>query len=79
MQFNNNHVTHLTPTVSDRAEASVSLVGHSAIVMGNHFTALGFRPSVDFNGMRGIYVGNDHIGEPVNFAEFPTPSNNFNR
>jgi parallel beta-helix repeat protein len=79
VQFNNNHLTHITPAVSDLAEATVSLVGRSAIVMGNFFTAFGFRPSVDFNGMRGIYMGNDHVSGPVNFTAFPTPGNNFNR
>ena len=79
VQFNNNHLTHMTPTVSDLAGATVSLVGNRAIVMGNFFTAYGFRPSVDFNGMRGIYMGNDHVGQPLNFTAFPTPGNNFNR
>lgn len=79
VQFNNNHLTHMTPSVNDLSEATVSLVGRSAIVMGNFFTAFGFRPSVDFNGMRGIYMGNDHVGGPVNFTAFPSPGNNFNR
>jgi nitrous oxidase accessory protein NosD len=79
VQFNNNHLLHMTPGVSDRAEATVSLVGRSAIVMGNYFTALSFRPSVDFNGISGVYMGNDHVGGPVNFTAFPTPGNNFNR
>ena len=39
----------------------------------------GFRPSVDFNGMSGIYMGNDHVGGPLNFSAFPTPGNSFNR
>jgi hypothetical protein len=76
--FSNNHCWHWSE-LRDEKGGTVSLCGHRAIVMGNHVKANGILPSFNFNGMTGIYVGNDTTGPVAEFADFPTPSNSFNR
>lgn len=76
--FSNNHCWHWSVRTGETG-GTVSLRGRSAIVMGNHVKANTFVPSFNFNGMTGIYVGNDADGPVVGFSEFPAPTNDFNR
>jgi hypothetical protein len=76
--FSNNHCWHWSARTGEDG-GTVSLRGHRAIVMGNHVKANTFIPSFNFNGMTGIYVGNDTTGPVAGFSDFPAPSNSFNR
>jgi hypothetical protein len=76
--FNNNHCWHWSIRTSE-AGGTVSLRGRSAIVMGNHVKANTQIPSFNFNGMSGIYVGNDTDGGVAGLADFPAPSQDYNR
>jgi nitrous oxidase accessory protein NosD len=72
--FNNNFCWHVN-VHADRT-ATVSLVGSSAIVMGNHIKTNGSIPSVDFNRMQDvIYMGNIAQGGPIRVSGFPPTSN----
>jgi len=75
--FSNNFCWHWS--VPNDAAATVSLRASRAIVIGNHVKALTSVNSFDFNGTTGIYIGNDAQGPVAGFADFPTPSSNFNR
>jgi nitrous oxidase accessory protein NosD len=76
--FSNNYCWHWSVAADDSA-GTVSLHGHRAIVMGNHVKANTNIPSFNFNGMSGVYLGNDATGPVTGFSDFPTPSSNFNR
>ena len=73
------HIEEVPSARTGEQGGTVSLRGHSAIVMGNHVKANTFLPSFNFNGMSGIYVGNDADGPVVGFSDFPVPTNDFNR
>jgi hypothetical protein len=75
--FSNNHCWHLSAPNDDGA--TVTLRGRRAIVMGNHVKRVGAIASFNFNGMTGIYIGNDVEGAVTGFTDFPSPSANFNR
>ncbi|MCC2644088.1 MAG: uncharacterized protein K0S45_4501 [Nitrospira sp.] len=76
--FNNNFCWHTT--VPAQGTATVSLVGRSAIVMGNHIKTTVPIPSVDFHGMKdAVYMGNIAQANPVNFGGIPTPISGFNK
>ena len=76
--FNNNFCWHVS--VRAQPAATVSLVGRSAIVMGNHIKAYVALPSVDFNGIEeAVYMGNIAQTDPVHFGGVPTPIPRFNK
>ncbi|HET9916269.1 MAG TPA: right-handed parallel beta-helix repeat-containing protein, partial [Candidatus Binatia bacterium] len=76
--FNNNFCWHVS--VAAQPAATVSLVGRSAVVMGNHIKAHFLLPSVDFHGMKdAVYMGNIAQTGPANFAGIPTPVSGFNK
>jgi Right handed beta helix region len=76
--FNNNFCWHVS--VSAQPAATVSLVGRSAIVMGNHIKTNTLIPSVDFHGMKdAVYMGNIAQTNPANFGGIPTPVSGFNK
>ena len=76
--FSNNYCWHWSIRTRETG-GTVSLRGRRAIVMGNHVKANTFVPSFNFNGMTGIYMGNDADGPVVGFSEFPVPATDFNR
>ena len=76
--FNNNFCWHVS--VPAQTAATVSLVGRSAIVMGNHIKTNVLIPSVDFHGMKdAVYMGNIAQTSPANFGGIPTPISGFNK
>jgi nitrous oxidase accessory protein NosD len=77
--FNNNFCWHVS-VAAQPPGATVSLVGRSAIVMGNHIKTNVALPSVDFHNMKdAIYMGNIAQTNPVNFGGVPTPPSGFNK
>jgi hypothetical protein len=75
--FNNNFCWHVSGANSP---ATVSLVGGSAIVMGNHIKNNEPTSSVDFNNIEGIYMGNIAQGGPMNAIHIlPSPISDFNK
>ncbi len=75
--FNNNFCWHVS-TSPDLQRATVRLAARSAIVMGNHIKATTPFPSVDFQDVQGVFVGNITEGGTLNFTEFPVPETSFN-
>ena len=76
--FNNNFCWHVS--VAAQPAATVSLVGRSAVVMGNHIKTNFLLPSVDFHGMKdAVYMGNIAQTGPANFGGIPTPVSGFNK
>ena len=76
--FNNNFCWHVS--VAAQPAATVSLVGRSAIVMGNHIKTNVLIPSVDFHGMKdAVYAGNIAQTNPANFGGVPSPIPGFNK
>jgi hypothetical protein len=76
--FNNNFCWHMS--VETQSAATVSLVGRSAIVMGNHIKTNVLIPSVDFHGLKdAVYMGNIAQTGPANFGGIPTPVSGFNK
>ncbi|MBI4003188.1 MAG: right-handed parallel beta-helix repeat-containing protein [Nitrospira defluvii] len=76
--FNNNFCWHAS--VAGQGMATVSLVGRSAIVMGNHIKTTVPISSVDFHGMKeAVYMGNIAQANPVNFGGIPAPISGFNK
>ncbi|MDO8596867.1 MAG: DUF6519 domain-containing protein [Sulfuricaulis sp.] len=76
--FNNNFCWHVS--VAAQPAATVSLVGRSAIVMGNHIKTNVPIPSVDFHGMKdAVYIGNIAQTNPANFGGVPSPIPGFNK
>jgi hypothetical protein len=76
--FNNNFCWHVS--VPAQPAATVSLVGRSAIVIGNHIKTNVLIPSVDFHGMKdAVYMGNIAQTPPMNFGGIPNPPPGFNR
>jgi hypothetical protein len=76
--FNNNFCWHVS--VPTQPAATVSLVGRSAIVMGNHIKTNVLIPSVDFHGMKdAVYMGNIAQTGPASFGGVPSPIPGFNK
>lgn len=76
--FNNNFCWHVS--VPAQPAATVSLVGRSAVVMGNHIKTNVLIPSVDFHGLKdAVYMGNIAQTGPANFGGIPTPVSGFNK
>jgi hypothetical protein len=76
--FSNNFCWHVS--VAAQPAATVSLVGRSAVVMGNHIKTNVPIPSVDFHGMKdAVYMGNIAQSNPASFGGIPTPVPAFNR
>lgn len=76
--FNNNFCWHAS--VAGQGTATVSLLGRSAIVMGNHIKTTVSIPSVDFHGMKdAVYMGNIAQSNPSNFGGIPSPVSGFNK
>ena len=76
--FNNNFCWHVSVPV--QSAATVSLVGHSAIVMGNHIKTNALISSVDFHGIKdAVYMGNIAQVGPANFGGIPTAVSGFNK
>jgi hypothetical protein len=76
--FNNNFCWHVSVAAHDTA--TVSLVGGSAIVMGNHIKTNAPIPSVDFHRMENaVYMGNIAQSNPANFLGIPSLSLGFNK
>jgi len=72
--FNNNYCFHFAQ--SEKEGGTVLLRGRSGIVMGNHIKSTASIQSVIFDGMRGIFLGNDtQFGANINF---PSPESAFN-
>jgi nitrous oxidase accessory protein NosD len=76
--FSNNYCWHWNIRAAETG-GTVSLRGRRAVVMGNQVKANAPLPSFNFNGMTGIYVGNDTDGGVAGFSDFPTPASDFNR
>jgi hypothetical protein len=75
--FSNNYCWHWSVQEAKNT-GSVNLRGRSAIVMGNHIKANTNMPSVNFNNIRGAFIGNDTTGGAVQFSDFPAPQTGFN-
>ena len=76
--FSGNYCMHFAPQPSD-ARATVSVVGHRGVIVGNHIKSLaGAYFPVNLNGMSATYIGN--VGErlPIQGNPLPVPSGNFN-
>jgi nitrous oxidase accessory protein NosD len=76
--FNNNFCWHAS-SGADASRATVTIVGRSAIVMGNHIKASTPFFSVDFNNVPGVFMGNITQRGTLNFSAFPNPESDFNR
>ena len=78
--FNENYCSHVSTEFNDDGRATVFLVGRAAVVMSNQIKATMPRfPSVNFNGMRGPFIGNITRGGAIGHVDFPAPENAFNQ
>ncbi len=85
VSFDHNYCMHVASenaggtATANFGEATVSLVGHQGIVMGNHIKSTNRAiSSVNFHGMPGPYIGNVTTSPPSQHVQFPTPEINFN-
>lgn len=81
VSFDQNYCSHVTPPEPQDREndATVRLTGRRAIVMGNHIKATTREwRSVNFNNMRGPFIGNVTAGGAINHSDFPVTEANFN-
>ena len=78
VNFDHNYCNHFVAS-QDIQRTTVSLTGRQGIVMGNHIkSTIPISPSVDFNGMRGTFIGNVTVGGSNLNPDFPNTENQFN-